>query len=182
MGGRSSRRRRRATSGPRCSVPPTWAVAGRRRSGRPRSRRRRRVRTAAPSITRFWLTPGHATESGTWYAGTSPHGLFRSDDGGVTWQPVSGLNDDPRYRAWMGGRQDGTPDGPKLHSIIVDPRDPAHLFVGMSSGGVHRSRDGGRTWAPLVKGLEVVENLDPANVTFHDPHVIRLCPADPDRL
>jgi len=57
----------------------------------------------------FWLTPGHATESGTWYAGTSPHGLFRSDDGGVTWQPVSGLNDDPRYRAWRGGPQDGTP-------------------------------------------------------------------------
>ena len=30
----------------------------------------------------FWLTPGHASESGTWYAGTSPAGLFRSQDGG----------------------------------------------------------------------------------------------------
>src|SRR6266508_2191929 len=48
----------------------------------------------------FWLTPGHASETGTWYAGTSPHGLFRSDDGGVTWQPGSGLNDTPRSRAW----------------------------------------------------------------------------------
>jgi photosystem II stability/assembly factor-like uncharacterized protein len=130
----------------------------------------------------FWLTPGHASERGTWYAGTSPHGLFRSGDGGATWEPVPGLNDDPRFRAWMGGPQDGTPDGPKLHSIIVDPRDPAHLYVGMSSGGVHESRDGGGTWAPLVKGLEVVEDLDPSNVTFHDPHVVRLCPADPDRL
>jgi photosystem II stability/assembly factor-like uncharacterized protein len=130
----------------------------------------------------FWLTPGDASEPGTWYAGTSPHGLFRSDDGGVTWEPVSGLNDDPRYRAWMGGPQDGTPDGPKMHSIIVDPRDPAHLFVGMSSGGVHQSRDRGKTWAPLVKGLEVVEGLDPSNVSFHDPHTVRLCPSDPDRL
>jgi hypothetical protein len=130
----------------------------------------------------FWLTPGHASEPGTWYAGTSPHGLFRSDDGGVTWEPVSGLNDDPRYRAWMGGPQDGTPDGPKMHSIIVDPRDPARLFVGMSSGGVHQSRDRGKTWAPLLKGLEVVEGLDPSNVSFHDPHTVRLCPADPDRL
>ena len=130
----------------------------------------------------FWLTPGHASEPGTWYAGTSPHGLFRSGDGGVTWEPVTGLNDAPRYRAWMGGPQDGTPDGPKLHSIIVDPRDPAHLFVGMSSGGVHESRDRGETWAPLVKGLEVVENLDPSNVSFHDPHCVRLSPADPDRL
>ena len=33
----------------------------------------------------FWLTPGHASEPGAWYAGTSPQGLFRSDDDGVTW-------------------------------------------------------------------------------------------------
>lgn len=130
----------------------------------------------------FWLTPGHASEPGVWYAGTSPHGLFRSDDGGVSWEPVPGLNDHPTYRVWMGGPQDGTPDGPKLHSIIVDPRDPAHLYLGMSSGGVHESRDRGATWAPLVKGLEVVEDLNPAEVSFHDPHCVRLCPSDPDRL
>src|SRR5258707_8083135 len=62
----------------------------------------------------FWLTPGHASEPDAWYAGTSPQGLFRSDDGGVTWISLSGLNDDPQYRARMGGAQDGTPDGPKL--------------------------------------------------------------------
>ena len=72
----------------------------------------------------FWLTPGHASEPGSWYAGTSPQGLFRSDDGGVTWEPFSSVNDDPQYRKWMGAVQDGTPDGPKLHSILVDPRDP----------------------------------------------------------
>ena len=130
----------------------------------------------------FWLTPGHPAEPGTWYAGTSPHGLFRSSDGGVTWEPVPGLNDDPTYRAWMGGPQDGTPDGPKLHSVVVDPRDPAHLYLGMSSGGVHESRDRGASWTPLVKGLEVVEGLDPSRIQFHDPHVVRICPANPDRL
>lgn len=130
----------------------------------------------------FWLTPGHASEPKIWYAGTSPHGLFRSEDGGDSWAPIAGLNDDPQYRKWMGGPQDGTPDGPKLHSIIVDPRDAAHLYIGMSSGGVHESRDGGRSWAPLVQGLEVVEDLDPANITFHDPHCVRLCPSQPDRL
>jgi hypothetical protein len=130
----------------------------------------------------FWLTPGHPSEPGTWWAGTSPHGLFRSRDAGDTWEPVAGLNDDPKYREWMGGPQDGTPDGPKLHSIIVDPRDSARLYVGMSSGGVHRSLDGGATWSPMVKGMEVVENLDPSNIAFHDPHVVRLCPTSPDRL
>ncbi|MBI5776201.1 MAG: exo-alpha-sialidase, partial [Nitrospirae bacterium] len=85
----------------------------------------------------FWLTPGHASEPNSWYAGTSPQGLFRSDDGGATWEPFSYINDDPQYRVWMGTVQDGTPDGPKLHSIIVDPRDPAHLYFSMSGGGVH---------------------------------------------
>src|SRR6516162_5262588 len=43
----------------------------------------------------FFLTPGHAREPGTWWAGTSPHGLFRSGDGGMTWEPMPGLNEDP---------------------------------------------------------------------------------------
>jgi photosystem II stability/assembly factor-like uncharacterized protein len=130
----------------------------------------------------FWLTPAHANEPDVWYAGTSPQGLFRSEDGGVTWEPFSSVNDDPQYREWMGSVQDGTPDGPKMHSIIVDPRDPKHLYFAMSGGGVHETRDKGRTWAPLVKGLEVVEGFDPATITFHDPHCVRLCPSNPDRL
>jgi photosystem II stability/assembly factor-like uncharacterized protein len=130
----------------------------------------------------FWLTPGHAAEPNVWYAGTSPQGLFRSEDGGVTWSPFSSINDDPQYRKWMGTVQDGTPDGPKLHSIIIDPRDPAHLYLGMSGGGVHESTDSGRTWTPLLKGLEVVEGFDAREPTFHDPHCIRLCPSNPDRL
>jgi len=130
----------------------------------------------------FWLTAGHAAEPNTWYAGTSPQGLFRSADGGVTWEPFSYINHDPQYRTWMGTVQDGTPDGPKLHSIIVDPRDPAHLYFAMSGGGVHESVDGGRTFTPIAKGLEVVEGFDATNLTFHDPHCVRLCPSDPDRL
>ncbi|OGW68170.1 MAG: glycosyl hydrolase [Nitrospirae bacterium RIFCSPLOWO2_02_FULL_62_14] len=130
----------------------------------------------------FWLTPGHASEPNAWYAGTSPQGLFRSDDGGVTWKPFSYINDDPQYREWMGTVQDGTPDGPKLHSIIVDPRDPRHLYFGMSGGGVHESVDGGKTFTTLLEGLDVVEGFDRSTPTVHDPHCVRLCPGNPDRL
>lgn len=130
----------------------------------------------------FWLTPGHASQPGSWWAGTSPQGLFRSDDGGDTWSPLPAVNDDPRMREWMGTAQDGTPDGPKLHSIIVDPRDPAHLYFGMSGGGVHESHDAGRSWQTLIEGMEVVAGFDASTVTFHDPHCVRLCPAQPDRL
>jgi len=130
----------------------------------------------------FWLTPGHASEKDTWYAGTSPQGLFRSEDGGVTWHPINGLNENAQYRSWMGSEQEGTPDGPKMHSIIVDPRDPKHLYFAMSGGGVHESRDCGASWSTLIKGLEVVEGFDAANVAFHDPHCVRICPSNPDRL
>ena len=41
----------------------------------------------------FWLTPAHANEPNVWYAGTSPQGLFRSEDGGMTWKGLAGVND-----------------------------------------------------------------------------------------
>lgn len=130
----------------------------------------------------FWLTPAHASEPDVWYAGTSPQGLFRSADGGRTWAPFSCINDDPQYREWFGTVQDGTPDGPKLHSIIVDPRDPKHLYFAMSGGGVHESLDGGDSFTSLVEGMEVVTGFDAGNVAFHDPHCVRMCPSNPDRL
>jgi photosystem II stability/assembly factor-like uncharacterized protein len=130
----------------------------------------------------FWLTPGHASERGTWYAGTSPQGLFRSEDGGVSWTPLPSVNDDARFREWMGTVQDGTPDGPKLHSVIVDPRDASHLTFAMSGGGVHESRDAGQSWTTLIKGMEVFESGDASNPSYHDPHCVRLCPGNSDRL
>ena len=130
----------------------------------------------------FWLTPGNVEEDGVWYAGTSPQGVFRSADGGVTWSPFSCINDDPQYREWMGSEKDGTPDGPKMHSIIVDPRDAKHLYFAMSSGGVHESLDGGASFKPLVDGMEVVDGLSADTITFHDPHCVKLSPSNPDRL
>ncbi|TPW18676.1 MAG: BNR repeat-containing glycosyl hydrolase, partial [Elusimicrobia bacterium] len=75
-----------------------------------------------------------------------------------------------------------TPDGPKLHSVLIDPRDPKHLYVGLSSGGVMESLDGGGAWKPLIRGLDVVAGFDGADQRVHDPHCIRLHPAAPDRL
>ncbi|MBX3500853.1 MAG: glycosyl hydrolase [Alphaproteobacteria bacterium] len=130
----------------------------------------------------FWLTPGHASEPGAWYAGSSPQGLFRSEDGGDSWAPVAGFNDHPMYGKWVGDDQDGTPDGPKMHSILVDPRDPAHLYIGMSGGGVFESRDTGASWAPLNAGCRADFFPDPYPEFGHDPHCMRLHPLAPDVL
>ena len=130
----------------------------------------------------FWLAPGHAIEAGVWYAGTSPQGLFRSEDGGMTWEGVAGFNEHPMNGKWTGGPQDGTPDGPKLHSVLIDPRDAAHMYIGMSSGGVFESTDKGKDWRPLNKGCRADFLPNPEPEYGHDPHCVRLHPLEPDRL
>ena len=130
----------------------------------------------------FWLTPGPPTEPGVWYAGTSPQGLFRSADGGVTWAGVDGFNEHPQRKVWCGGDQDGTPDGPKLHSILVDPRNARHIYIGMSGGGIFESTDGGADWRPLNRGVKALYLPDPDPEFGHDPHCVRLHPREPGRL
>jgi len=130
----------------------------------------------------FYLSPGHASEKGIWYAGTSPQGLFRSEDGGRTWEGVDGFNRHPMRRRWPASEQDGTPDGPKLHSILIDPRDPNHLYIGMSSGGVLESKKRGADWTPLNQGCRADFMPNPLPEYGHDPHCVRLHPLKPDRL
>jgi hypothetical protein len=131
----------------------------------------------------FWLTPGHASAPGEWYAGTSPEGLFRSEDGGVTWSGVAGFNEHPKYSRGIAG-VGGTPDGPIVHSILVDPRDARHLYLSISGeiGGTFESRDRGATWEPVNQGVTVTFGPDPYPEVGQDPHCVRFHPLDPDLL
>jgi hypothetical protein len=105
----------------------------------------------------FCLAAGHVSEPGVWYVGTSPEGLFRSEDGGDHWAPVSGFNDSPwanaPYPEEASRPPQSTPDGDILHSIMIDPRDPQHMYVAMSAnaGGVFTSLDQGASWRPIGK-------------------------------
>jgi photosystem II stability/assembly factor-like uncharacterized protein len=130
----------------------------------------------------FWLTPGLPQDAGVWYAGTSPPALFRSEDAGDTWAPVSGFNDHPQWATWTEEGDDGTPDGSLLHSINIDPRDPRHLYVGCSGGGVFESSDGGADWHPLNAGSVADFKPDPRPEFGQDPHCMRLHPLAPDVL
>jgi len=130
----------------------------------------------------FWLTPGHADEAGVWYAGGSPQGLFRTEDNGDTWEPVSGWNDHAMWETWCEWPEENTPDGSMLHSVIVDPRDTDHLYLGLSGGGVFESTDGGKDWRPLNAGCLATFFPDPEPEFGQDPHCVRLHPMQPDRL
>jgi hypothetical protein len=153
----------RGASWKEAATPPAFAKAGTADSGE--------------SVSHvFWLAPGHATEPGRWYAGTSPQGLFTSDDGGATWSGVQGFNVHPDRRRWIGGPQDAPPDGGTLHSINVDPFDPAHIYIGLSAGGVFETRDRGVTWTPLNRGSAADFLPDPDAEFGHDPHCLRVHP------
>lgn len=123
----------------------------------------------------FWLTPGAAKEKGRWYAGTSPAGLFVSDDGGRNWSGIDGFNAHPDRRKWIGPPTDAPPDGNTLHSLNVDPFDANHLYIGLSAGGVFESRDRGATWTPLNAGCAGFFP-DPDAAYGHDPHCVRVHP------
>ena len=131
----------------------------------------------------FFLAPGHASQPGVWWAGTIPHALFRSADGGATWAPVEGFN---RFVADLNAKRAGhlneTPGGKITHSIVVDPRDAKHMYVSLSTGGAFESSNGGRTWRPLNQG--VLADFFPEKYPEfgQDPHCLVMSPADPDRL
>ena len=131
-----------------------------------------------------WLTPGLASEPEVWWAGTTPHGLFRSEDGGASWTEVA------TFTAYLDGlikatpeRINPTPDGAITHSISVDPRDARHLYVGLSVGGVFESLDAGATWRPLNRGVAAFDFMPVKDAEYgHDPHCVVVHPAQPDRL
>jgi photosystem II stability/assembly factor-like uncharacterized protein len=131
----------------------------------------------------FWLSPGHDSEPGVWYAGACPPALFRTEDGGDTWQGVSGFNDHPMRRQWAAiGEEFEIPDGNILHSIQIDPRDSRHMYFGISPGGVFETTDQGKTWQPLNKGITSYFLPEPEAEFGHDPHALRIHPKDPDLL
>ena len=129
----------------------------------------------------FWLSPGHDSEPGVWWAGSSPPGLFVSRDDGVSWESVDGFNEHEMYAKWN-PPDAGTPDGALLNQIVIDPRDARHMYVATSGGGVFESHDQARSWRPLNKNVEANFFPDPYPEYGQDAHYIALSPTLPDRL
>jgi hypothetical protein len=101
------------------------------------------------SIKQAWqIVPAGADEPDTVYVGVEPASLFRSSDGGQSFELVRGLWDHPHRPTWQPGG-----GGLCLHTILIDKRDPRKLTVAISAAGVYKSDDRGASWRSSNKGI-----------------------------
>ena len=82
------------------------------------------------------------------WAGTEPQGLWRSEDGGETFELNRGLWDHPHRKEWGEGFGGGA-----IHTVLPNPLSAESMLVAMSTGGVYNTRDGGATWQPGNTGI-----------------------------
>ncbi len=127
------------------------------------------------AVERVWqITP---TGTDVVYAGTQPSALFRSTDGGRTYELVRGLWDHPHRLQWGAGF-----GGQAVHTILPDANDPDRLLVAMSTGGVYRSTDGGKSWTPANTGIKAYFLPDPWPEFGQCVHKVARDAGDPRRL
>jgi hypothetical protein len=133
------------------------------------------------NTVKLWtLEAGGPDEPGVLWCGTIPGGLFRSADGGASWELVRSLWDHPKRKEWFGGGA----DLPGIHSVCVDPRDARQVRIGISCGGVWVTRDGGKSWTCRAEGMWAAymppERKHDPNI--QDAHRLAQCRSSPDHL
>ncbi|MEV0278003.1 sialidase family protein [Streptomyces sp. NPDC050610] len=130
------------------------------------------------SLERVWqLHPAEADAPGVVYAGTEPGALFRSEDGGETFELVRSLWDHPTRQEWGAGF-----GGQGIHTVVTDARDSDAVTIAVSTGGVYRSLDGGASWDPSNTGVQAVFLPDQYPEFGQCVHKIAQDPVDRDRL
>jgi hypothetical protein len=128
-------------------------------------------------FARVWHLEPSPTDPDLLYAGGEDAALFRSADGGQTWQELSGLRGHASGSSWQPGA-----GGLCLHTVVLDPRDPGRMFVAISAAGVFRTDDAGTTWRAANRGLQSEGIPDPDAEVGHCVHRLALHPSRPDVL
>ena len=126
---------------------------------------------------RIWHIEPSLTDPDTAYAGAEDAALFKTTDGGQTWQELSALRS-VKGALWQPGA-----GGLAVHTILLDPKNPNRIYIAISAAGAFRTEDGGKTWRPINRGLKSQYELpDPDAEVGHCVHRIALHPSRPDVL
>jgi photosystem II stability/assembly factor-like uncharacterized protein len=128
------------------------------------------------AFARVWHLEPSVGDPDTVYAGVEDAALFRSSDGGRTWQELPGLRDCSADK-WAPGA-----GGMGLHTILLDPTNPARIHVAISSAGVFRTDDAGKSWRAMNRGLRSEQIPDPTAEVGHCVHRIAMHPSRPNVL
>src|SRR5260370_11822685 len=95
-------------------------------------------------FARVWHLEPSLTDPDTVYAGIQDAALFRSTDGGQTWQELPGLREHKSASLWQPGA-----GGMCLHTILLDPSHPGRIFIAISAAGVFPGDAAATTSRPL---------------------------------
>ena len=126
-------------------------------------------------FTRVWYLEPSPIDPETVYAGVEDAALFRSKDGGQSWQELPGLRE-AKGHLWQPGA-----GGMCLHTILLNPDNPDRIFVAISAAGAFRSDDGGQNWIPINHGLNSPYELPDASAEVgHCVHNLAMHPSRPD--
>ena len=126
---------------------------------------------------RVWHLEPSLTNPDIVYAGIEDAALFRSSDGGRTWQELSGLRD-VKGNLWQPGA-----GGMCLHTIVQDQTNLQRIYIAISAAGAFRTDDGGKTWRAITRGLKSQYELpDPSAEVGHCVHRIAMHPSRPNVL
>lgn len=131
------------------------------------------------NLVQVWaLEAGGADQPGLLWAGTLPGGLFVSRDQGDSWELNRPLWDRDERKQWNGGGY----DTPGIHSICVDPRHSNTVRIGVSTGGIWQTGDGGASWQLIGNGMHadyLPEGMR-GEPLFQDVHRLVQCAANPE--
>jgi photosystem II stability/assembly factor-like uncharacterized protein len=126
---------------------------------------------------RVWHLEPSLSDPDTVYAGVEDAALFRSTDGGESWQELSGLRGHGTGAQWAPGA-----GGMGLHTIILDATNEKRIYIAISAAGTFRSDDGGQMWRPINKGLRSPYMPDQDAEVGHCVHHVAMHRAKPEVL
>jgi photosystem II stability/assembly factor-like uncharacterized protein len=128
-------------------------------------------------FARVWHLEPSLTDPDTVYAGVQDAALFRSTDGGTSWHELRGLREHGSGPSWQPGA-----GGLCLHTILLDPTNADRMYIAISAAGAFRTDDGGKTWAPINRGLNSGGIPKPEAEVGHCVHHIAMNSARPNVL